>query len=72
MTSIVTVATTEPSIQLKLSPCMDSWMFAMVAVAVIHGGGPAISLVKVKTIAPSSLVPLVATTDESTKASEVN
>ena len=59
MISMVTVAGLKPSLQVKLSPCIDSWMFAMVAVVVAHGGGPEITLVKVKTIAPSSLVSLV-------------
>ena len=59
ITSIVTVARLKPSRQVKLSPCIDSWMIAMEAVVVAHGGGPSITLVKVKTIPPSSLVPLV-------------
>ena len=34
MTSMVKLAKLIPSPQLKPSPCIDSWMFAMVAVAV--------------------------------------
>ena len=56
MTSTVTVARLVPSLQVKLSPCIDSWMFAMVAVAVAHSAGLVTTLVKVKTIAPLSLV----------------
>ena len=46
----------------------------MVAVVVAHtcSAGPENTLVKVKTIAPPTLVLLVANTFESTKASKVN
>ena len=55
MTLMVTVGRLVPSSQVKLSPCIDSCTFAMVAVVVKHGEGPAI---KVKTIVSLSLVSL--------------
>ena len=49
-------------VQVKSNPCNGSWIFAMVAVEVAHGGGPISSLVKLKTIAPPSASPDCPTT----------